>query len=249
MILAIDTTGEYLSLALAALPSASGGRDGYPFRAVAEETLPAERAQDEILFGTLDKLLRKARSDLRALRALAVACGPGRFTGIRVGMTFGSVLSSELKIPAVAVTTLEACGWENLADFGVMDGGSGLGLLCPVLPAYKDEFYFQIFAVVRGRAARLKAAGPPRWAPLAKMRESLPSGRRVTFCGPGLAAVRPVLEPDTRRFSFLKPTGWPRALSLVGPALGRLKSPRPASFRPLYLKPTRYETANALRNK
>lgn len=133
-LLAVDTTGEPLSLALRA------GEKVYRFHK------KLARPHDETLLPQIDKLLARAGVELKRLDAVAAASGPGRFTGIRIGMAYATVAAGALKIPALAVSRLEAAAWKV----------SGR-LICAVVPGWRDEKFYQVF---RGRAP----AAPPVWS-------------------------------------------------------------------------------------
>jgi len=133
-ILAVDTTGEALSLALRA-----GDKVYRVQRAF-------KKPHDETLLPNIARLLAKAGLKLKDLDAIAAASGPGRFTGIRIGMSYATVAASALKIPALAVSRLEAAA-----------GRAGGKLVCAVVPGWREEKFYQVF---RG----LRPAGPPVWA-------------------------------------------------------------------------------------
>ncbi|MBI5209559.1 MAG: tRNA (adenosine(37)-N6)-threonylcarbamoyltransferase complex dimerization subunit type 1 TsaB [Elusimicrobia bacterium] len=135
-ILAVDTTEDALSLALLA----------------GERVLSVDRKlgapHDEALFWAVDRLLGKAGLAIEDLSALAAASGPGRFTGIRIGMTFAAVASERLGIPALAVSRLEALAFKTPGR-----------LVCAVIPGWKDEKFHQVFE----RKGRLRPKAPPAW--------------------------------------------------------------------------------------
>ena len=138
-ILAIDTTGPVLSLAL---------QTGAEIRVFHRELA---RPHDETLLPQVKRLLSRAGIGWSDLHALAAASGPGRFTGIRIGMAFGAVLADRLSIPALPVSRLEALAAKSLGRD-----------VCAVLPGYRDEIFYQIFK--RGRSGGLRPAAPPVWA-------------------------------------------------------------------------------------
>ena len=113
----------------------------------------ADFSGDALIFEASRRLLSQAKLDLKDLDAIAVSSGPGRFTGIRMGMTFAAMISSQLKIPALGISRLEALAF-----------GSPLGLLCPVLAGYRGEKYYQIFHHSSVSRAP-KPLGQPSWSP------------------------------------------------------------------------------------
>jgi len=196
-ILAVDTTGEALSVALRA----------------GEKLLALERRlkapHDETLLPAVDRLLGRAGIALEDLDAIAAASGPGRFTGIRIGMAFAAVASSRMRIPALAVSLLEAIA------FQVPEGP-----VCAVVEGYRDERFYQVFG--RGRQGP-RPQGPPAWVAA----QDWP-GARAGLEGRGLLVAErktgaaDLLEPAARHLSrgrlprfeplYLKPAGYePRA--------------------------------------
>lgn len=66
----------------------------------------------EFLMTTIDEALTAAGCGFADLGMLAVATGPGSFTGVRVGVATSRGLALALKIPAVGVSTLDAIAAE-----------------------------------------------------------------------------------------------------------------------------------------
>jgi tRNA threonylcarbamoyladenosine biosynthesis protein TsaB len=83
----------------------------------------------EVLMDVIGEALAAGSSTYRDLGAIAVAVGPGSFTGIRVGVSVARGLGLALKIPAAGVTTLEALAFEARQTHGpksvlaAIDGG------------------------------------------------------------------------------------------------------------------------------
>lgn len=183
-ILAVDATTDVLTVAVE--------RDGKIFRASRRGT----NAHDDNLWPAVDAALKKAKLALKDLDAVAAASGPGRFTGIRIGLSFAAALGYGLKIPAVAVSRLEAAA-DRISGADVMG----------VLPGWKGEVYHQRFK--RAKNGALKAAAkaewtaPEAWTGRKDLTETaaehlLPAARRA------LAAKKyPPLEPF-----YLKPAGY-----------------------------------------
>src|SRR6185369_1667897 len=97
----------------------------------------AKGAHDEKLFAEIDRLLRKAKLRLKDVGGLVAASGPGSFTGIRVGMTFVSVLAEATGVPAAGVSLMEAEGERALA--------AGAAATMVVYPSARDELFVQLF--------------------------------------------------------------------------------------------------------
>ncbi len=123
LILAVDATGEYGSLALAR------GAD-----IVEELPLHSPSGFAHVLFGMLSGLLARHGVTAAELDCFASASGPGSFTGVRVGLAFAKGLADALGKPAVAVSNLRA-----LASFG------SAPLRATVLDARRGEVYAAVY--------------------------------------------------------------------------------------------------------
>ena len=123
LILAVDATGEYGSLALAR-----------GVEIMEELPLHSPSGFAHVLFGSLSELL--ARHGLKAadISCFASASGPGSFTGVRVGLAFTKGLADALGKPAVAVSNLRA-----VASFG------SAPLRAPLLDARRGEVYAAVY--------------------------------------------------------------------------------------------------------
>ena len=57
--------------------------------------------QSEDLLTAIDGILKNNKLELKDLKAVLVNCGPGSFTGVRVGVTVANTLGWTLNIPVV----------------------------------------------------------------------------------------------------------------------------------------------------
>ena len=118
MELAIDTSTGIASLAL----SSEG-------QVLVESTWRAGQNHTLQLVPNLVNMLHLAKRDLKDVDGLAVAIGPGSFTGLRVGMSLAKGLAFALKIPLVGVSTLEVAAYPHAATalpiYPVQDAGRG----------------------------------------------------------------------------------------------------------------------------
>ena len=77
-------------------------------RLVAEYLLDVSVTHSERLLSAVDRVLGDARWTPRELTGLAVAIGPGSFTGLRVGMSVAKGLAVALDRPIIGVPSLPA---------------------------------------------------------------------------------------------------------------------------------------------
>ena len=107
MILAIDTATRWTGLAL------------YDGTAVtAEHGWHGINNQTVELAPAIEKILARGKLDVGDLRAVAVAIGPGSYTGLRVGLAVAKGMSLAYQIPLIGVPTLDIVA----AGFGKLNG-------------------------------------------------------------------------------------------------------------------------------
>lgn len=97
VLLAIDTSNRVLSVALLT-------EKGNIF----SKEKQMERGQGEALIPLIQELLNEAKEKVENLTAIAVAVGPGSFTGVRIGLACAKAFGLALNIPVWGVSNLEA---------------------------------------------------------------------------------------------------------------------------------------------
>lgn len=195
IVLAIDTATTDLVVGLVE----TGGGDGRTLTTLAERVVPT-RSHNELLVPTVQELLTETGQEFSDLGAVVVGCGPGPFTGLRVGMATASAFGQALGIPVHGVCTHDAVA-ALIADETDSDAESVSALV--VTDARRREVYW---AQYRGGA---RVAGPDVVAPASlqldgenavevlsvpgNLRDQLPvAAESVTYVAPrpaGLVAV------------------------------------------------------------
>ncbi|MEP7003528.1 MAG: tRNA (adenosine(37)-N6)-threonylcarbamoyltransferase complex dimerization subunit type 1 TsaB, partial [Chloroflexota bacterium] len=124
-ILALDTSTEWASVAV------------YDGTAVlAEETWHAQRRHAEELFPTIERILSHTRAPISSIDKVAVATGPGSFTGLRVGIAAAQGLARGSGAALVGISTLDVLAYPH---------ASSKLRTCPLLPAGRGEFYAALY--------------------------------------------------------------------------------------------------------
>jgi len=126
MVLGVDTTTYHGSIAV------SDDKHGL----LASVSLLSPESYSRRLLPTVRWLLDQLSLGLVDLQGLAVACGPGSFTGVRIGLSMVQGIALAAGLPAVAVPTLEA---------SALRAGVPGGLVCPLLEAGRSEFYGALY--------------------------------------------------------------------------------------------------------
>jgi tRNA threonylcarbamoyladenosine biosynthesis protein TsaB len=223
VLLAIDTATRTASLAL------------YSSEGVLAETTWRSRENHTVeLTPQIVRLLELAGVQKNQLTVIAIALGPGSFTGLRVGMSVAKGLAFGSQIPLIGVPTLDAMAhahvWQALPIWVVLAAGRG-------------RYSVARYSARRGAAKRVgdyalvDSAG---LVDLACQVEERSKTVRAFFCGDVDAGLAQLLgeglgtnvvfaspASNTRRAAFLAELAWARHL--------RGESDDTGSLTPLYM--------------
>lgn len=191
-----------------------------------EYVLDVRATHSERLMPAIDRLLHDAGWGPRDLQGLAVAVGPGSFTGLRIGLSAVKGLALALGLPVAAVPTLDAMA--AALPFAQLP-------VCPVLDARKGEVYACLY--------RWSGADMHReWDYLAIRPEELAARLTTPTILVGEAGARlihspnAVLPPPPRRLPSPASVGWLGRLRLL-----RGETVSAADLLPIYLRPSEAE--------
>ncbi len=107
-------------------------------------TLPSERRHAEEISPLIERLLVESELGLADLEVLVVDRGPGRFTGLRVGLATVKALAFALDLPVVGLTSLEILA--AVAERQRRpDNGLAAGEVTAVVDARRNEVFQQRF--------------------------------------------------------------------------------------------------------
>lgn len=124
-ILALDSSGQVASVAIV---------DNDILQA--EYTINYKKTHSQTLLPMLDEVRNRLELDLSTIDAIAIASGPGSFTGLRIGAATAKGLGQALQKPLVEVPTLEGLAY-NL--YGTQH------LVCPLMDARRNQVYTGIY--------------------------------------------------------------------------------------------------------
>ena len=94
-----------------------------------------------------EDMLKQCGKTAKDVDALAVAEGPGSFTGVRIGVAAAKGFAWGREIPCYGVSTLEAMA----QSLGIYDG-----YICPVMDARRSQVYNALFEADRGEITRIR---------------------------------------------------------------------------------------------
>jgi tRNA threonylcarbamoyladenosine biosynthesis protein TsaB len=111
--------------------SSQGGVALYDGRTLSTRSFPAERSHTTTLLSEIHHLLDRAEISVRDLAAIAIATGPGAFTGLRAGFGIAKGFHLATKVSLIGISTLEATalGFATCATPIVAVIGAGRGRL------------------------------------------------------------------------------------------------------------------------
>lgn len=212
MILAIDT-----SMSAASACVSLGDAD----ELVAIRSLPMERGHAEALMPLVAEVMAAAPGGFAALTRVAVAVGPGSFTGIRVGVAAARGIALATGIPAVGVSTFSAFAapW-----IGQQQGQ----IVACAIDARHGNVYIQAF----------DASGHVVLSPrLSTPREALRAIGAGSLClvGSGAALLAAEAQAIGSEAIVCGPSAAPDIRQVA--RLGLIADPASAPARPFYLKP------------
>jgi tRNA threonylcarbamoyladenosine biosynthesis protein TsaB len=175
----------------------------------------------------VDEALSFVDSHAMPLDAVAVSCGPGSYTGLRIGVSMAKGLCYGRDLPLIGLPTLEVLSVPVLLREDLPEDA----LLCPMIDARRMEVYAAVYdralQAVRPTGADVVTADT--------YREYLDRGP-VYFFGNGAAKCKEVIaHPNARFLDDVRPLAkWMFPLAEKAKAQGDFKDV--AYFEPFYLK-------------
>lgn len=150
---------------------------------LAEYTVNYKKTHSQTLLPMLDEIAQMTELDLNTVDAIAVAGGPGSFTGLRIGSATAKGLGLALDKPLVNVPTVDALAY-NLY-------GSDANI-CPMMDARRNQVYTGIYTFSsEGEFQVLQEQSVCAVAEIADRLNAL--GQEVIFLGDGVPVYQDML--------------------------------------------------------
>ncbi len=162
---------------------------------IAEYTVNHKKTHSQTLLPMLDEIMRMTEQDIKDVDAIAVAAGPGSFTGLRIGSATAKGLGLALDKPIVEIPTVDALAFNFCL--------TGDAVICPIMDARREEVYTGIYEFVgMSRVLYDSETGEgfhviseQKAVPLTELLGELESiGRKVIFIGDGIPVYRDIID-------------------------------------------------------
>lgn len=222
-ILALDSSGLTASVALMENDNL-----------IAEYTIQYKKTHSQTLLPMMDEIRRMVELDLDTVDAIAVAAGPGSFTGLRIGSATAKGLAFAMEKPIVPVPTLEGLAYQMYGTDAVV---------CPIMDARRDQVYTGVYEFVeKADGYDMNVIKGQRAVSFDEIAQELNGiGRKMVFVGDGIPVFRERMQEILRVPYSLAPGHRNRqsaaciaALGMVYYAQGRIVSG--AEHVPEYLR-------------
>lgn len=207
-VLAIDSSGMTATVAVVE-----------DTQTIAEYTVNFKKTHSQTLLPMIDTMGKMIELDLKSIDAIAVAGGPGSFTGLRIGSATAKGLGLALEKPLIHVPTVDGLAY-NL--YGCQD------IICPIMDARRKQVYTGMYTFARRELEGSKETElvldvleAQNASPIEELIERLNiHGRPVVFLGDGVPVYQDVIREKMRvPFSFASASANRQRAAVVG-ALG-----------------------------
>lgn len=171
-ILAVDSSGLVASVAIVEDDNL-----------IAEYTVNYRKTHSQTLLPMLDEIVKMTDTDLNTIDAIAVAKGPGSFTGLRIGSATVKGLGLALDKPLIGVPTVEGLAM-NLYNTNA--------LICPMMDARRNQVYTGLYRFRENTLQVVKDQIPIAVEELLDTLNRL--GEEVVFLGDGVPVYRDIIK-------------------------------------------------------
>ena len=171
-ILAIDSSGLVASVAIVTENELIG-----------EYTINYKKTHSQTLLPRLDAVVKMVELDLKDIDAIAVASGPGSFTGLRIGSSTAKGLGLALNKPIIEIPTVDGLAY----NVGATDY-----IICPLMDAKRNQVYTGLYQYMTGEFQVVKQQCAVALTDI--LDEINDKGKKVMFLGDGVPVYKEQIE-------------------------------------------------------
>lgn len=189
---------------------------------LSEQFVNTGLTHSQTLMPLVDAALSSAGVPIGDIDGVAVSCGPGSFTGVRIGLGTAKGLALGIGKPLYPVPTLLALAY-NVITYE--------GIIAPIMDARRGEVYT---ATYRSENGKLTEITPMRAVPLAVLLEEL---SEAMFVGDGVEVHRETIRAKLGERAHFAPAHLlHHRASSVGLAAMAVEPKSPHEVEPFYLR-------------
>lgn len=223
-ILGIDSSGLVASVALACDETI-----------VAEFTVNNKQTHSQTLLPMLEQVMKFSGMELEEIDGIAVAAGPGSFTGLRIGASTAKGLGLALDKPIISIPTVEGMAYQ-LAETE--------GIICPIMDARRNQVYTGIYEMNNQELSVLHEQFALDIRELLEILKKY--NRKVHFMGDGVPVYRTIIEEEYQGEFCFAPAHMSRQRAASVAVLGQKyyeagKIESAAAHKPVYLRKSQAE--------
>lgn len=183
-LIGIDTSGIVASAAILTEDTLS------------EYVIEHNHTHSTTLMPMLESLVGITEIELKEIDAIAIAAGPGSFTGLRIGSATAKGLAYSLNKPIIPVPTLDALAF-NIQFFD--------GIICPIMDARRSEVYNGLYTFKNGEFIKLTEQRAISVDNLIKeLKENYPE-ESIVFLGDGVPVYKGKIDTILNLKHFYAP--------------------------------------------
>ena len=182
-ILALDSSGLVASVAIVSEEAM-----------LAEYTVNYKKTHSQTLLPMLNEIITMIELDINDIDGIAIAAGPGSFTGLRIGSATAKGLGMALDKPIISIPTMDGLAYNM---FGTDK------LICPLMDARRNQVYTGLYQFKGNELFTLKAQTAIEIEAIIEEINHL--DKAVIYLGDGTSVYEQILAEKTRGEYYIAP--------------------------------------------
>ncbi|MDE6025069.1 MAG: tRNA (adenosine(37)-N6)-threonylcarbamoyltransferase complex dimerization subunit type 1 TsaB [Lachnospiraceae bacterium] len=202
---------------------------------LAEYTLNYKKTHSETLLPMIDEVVRMTELEMEAIDAIAVAAGPGSFTGLRIGSATVKGLGLALNKSIIEIPTCLGLAYNVWGTDA---------LVCPIMDARRKQVYTGIYEY---RGDELVTVSEQKAIDICELVEELNTmNRKVIFVGDGIPVYKELINENAEFEYTFAPAHCNRQRAAAIAALGVIYASKEMMVsadmhKPIYLRKSQAE--------
>lgn len=169
----------------------------------------------------IDEIKKNIDLDMNTVDAIAIAGGPGSYTGLRIGSATAKGFGLALNIPIINIPTMDALAYNLFSSSFV---------ICPIMDARREQVYTGIY---KFNGTTMEVIKPQCIMMIRELVKELNNmSQAVMFNGDGVDAYKDIIEEEMTTEHYYAPA-----------SVNRAKASSLASLAEIYYKEGKTETA------